>query len=63
MKSESVEEEEVKIEEIKEPRKITMKDLPKDHYMPEEAENLDDCPYIKRFYKWAQEHDNEPQTL
>ena len=53
MKSESAEEEEVKIEEINEPRKITLKDLPNNHYIPEDTETLDDCPYIKRFYKWA----------
>ena len=48
---------------MKEPRKITMDDLPNGHYKPEEDETLDGCPYIKRFYKWAKEHEDDPEEM
>ena len=40
-----------------------MEDMPEGHYIPGEDENLDECPYIKRFYKWAKEHEDEPDEL
>ena len=48
------------IRQAREARKITMKDMPKNHYIPDDVEILDDCPYIKRFYKWAKDNDNQP---
>jgi len=41
-----------------------MTDLPNGHYKPEGSENLDDCPYIKRFYRWAKKGPkDEPPSL
>ena len=44
-----------------EERIITMDDLPKEHYLPTVDESLNDCPYIKRYYKFTRE--NKEETL
>lgn len=55
---------EVAIKAEKQARTITMEDIPQDHIMVnEEYESLDDCPYVKRFYKWAKESEDNTMDM
>ena len=53
---------EIEILHEKEMRKITMDDMPFDHYKTKDFETMEQCPYIKRFYQFQKDHLNEDPT-